>query len=150
MRCKAILFCCIAALLGGLTGANIVVAAEPSAPAATGTEQNEMPVMTGQEWQLMHQDAKLAFVWGIGHVVTIEEHVLKRHPEMQGSDFIAKLAEGLKGIPMNGIVQTVDDYYKKNPGDLDLPVMRVIWGQIVKPKLATGIGDSPLNQQHGE
>jgi hypothetical protein len=110
-------------------------------------ELKEMPVLTGEEWKNLQADSKLAFVWGIGHVVTIEENVQHRHPDLQRKGFVAKLAEGLRGVPMNEIVQRVDAYYSSNPDDLDLPVMRVIWRQIVKPKLASGIADRPLSSE---
>jgi hypothetical protein len=116
----------------------------------TNKQLNEMPILRGEQWQTFQHDTKVAFIWGIGHVVTIEEHVKQRHPELQRKGFESKLAEGLKGVPMNSIIQTVDSYYQRNPDDLDLPVMRVIWAQIVKPKLKTGIADRPLTKQDDE
>ncbi|MCM0081938.1 hypothetical protein L4X63_10080 [Geomonas sp. Red32] len=115
-----------------------------SVPLEKAQEMKEMPVLTGDQWQTFSQESKLAFVWGIGHVVTVEQHVVERHPELKREDFTEKLSEGLKGIPMVAIVQQIDDFYRYNPEDADLPVMRVIWRQIVKPKLTTGIAGRPL------
>ena len=144
--CNITRFCCMLALLAGLAGAGVAFAAEATTLEAD-KELKEMPVLRGDKWQTLQPDTKIAFIWGIGHVVTIEEHVLKRHPELQRKGFPAKLAEGLRGVPMNTIVQKVDTYYQTHPDDLDLPVMRVIWAQIVKPKLRTGVADSPLTKQ---
>jgi len=107
----------------------------------------EMPVLTGKLWQQMSQDAKTAFVWGIGHVVTIQKHVMERHPELKRSDFTEKLSEGLTGVPMERIVGTVDAYYRDHADQLETPVMRVIWRQMVKPKLTLGIADQPINRE---
>ena len=148
--CKVTRFCCVLAFLVWLAGGSTVLAADTMTPFETGRELNEMPVMTGEQWRTMQPDAKMAFIWGIGHVVTIEEHVLQRHPELQRKGFVAKLAEGLRGVPMNSIIQKVDDYYRKHPDDWDQPVMRVIWSQLVKPKLATGIGDRPLTREESD
>lgn len=148
-------FCCVLSLSAGLATAGVVLADDqtttvPTTTVPTTTVQSTadlretMPVLTGDQWQRMDQDSKLAFIWGVGHVVTIEEHVVQRHPELKREDFVAKLAEGLRGIPMNNIVQTVDNYYQANPQDRDLPVMRVVWRQMVKPKLKSGIGNAPL------
>ena len=143
--CKVTRFCRMLVLLAGLAGSGIALAADgTTAPGTDKDEQNEMPVLTGEGWRIMQPDAKIAFIWGIGHVVTIEEYVKKRHPELQRKGFQSKLAEGLRGVPMSTIVQEVDGYYQRNPDDLDLPVMRVVWRQIVKPKLKTGIADRPL------
>ena len=140
-------FCCMLALLAGLAGGRIALAAPEAMAVDTSQELRAMPVLTGDDWKVMAPDSKLAFILGIGHVVTIEEYVLQRHPELQRKGFVAKLAEGLRGVPMNDIIQQVDAYYQKNPDDLDLPVMRVIWRQLVKPRLSSGIADQPLTRQ---
>ena len=144
MRMKLTRFCCLLSLCISLAGAGTIYAAAEKTPGDLSKELQEMPVLTGEEWQTLQPDTKLAFIWGIGHVVTIEEHVIQRHPELKKEGFVAKLAEGLRGVPMNTIIQEIDAYYQKNPDDLDLPVMRVIWTQLVKPKLKTGIADQAL------
>lgn len=148
--CKATRFCCMLALLAGLAGGSVALAVEEAMPLETEKELKEMPVLTGEQWQTLQPDTKIAFIWGIGHVVTIEENVLQRHPELVRNDFVSKLAEGLRGVPMNAIIEETDAYYLRNPDDLDLPVMRVIWSQIVKPKLKTGIADVPISKQDGD
>jgi hypothetical protein len=145
--CLALRFCFALALLAGLAGAGSGFAAEEAAKPDTGKELKEMPVLTGEQWQTMQPDTKIAFIWGIGHVVTIEEHVIQRHPELRKQGFVSKLAEGLRGVPMKTIIEQIDAYYQKNPDDLDLPVMRVIWSQLVRPKLQTGVGDAPLKPE---
>lgn len=144
------LFCCLMAFLAVLVSTGFAFAADEKTPTDLSRELKEMPVLTGDEWQTLRPDTKIAFIWGIGHVVTIEEHVIQRHPELAHQGFPAKLAEGLRGVPMNTIIQTIDSYYQKNPDDLDLPVMRVIWSQLVKPKLKTGIADRPFTDQSGQ
>jgi len=142
---KATRFFWILSLFTSLAGVSIAMSAEEKTRVESGKELKEMPVLTGEEWQTLRPDTKIAFIWGVGHVVTIEEHVIQRHPELRRQGFTAKLAEGLRGVPMSTIIQEVDAYYQKNPDDLDLPVMRVIWRQMVKPKLKTGIADRPLS-----
>ena len=150
IRVAATRLCCLLSLLLGLAGASVAFAAEEKTPADLSKDLKEMPVLTGDEWQTLRPDTKIAFIWGIGHVVTIEEHVIQRHPELKREGFTAKLAEGLRGVPMETIIQDIDSYYRKNPDDLDLPVMRVIWSQLVKPKLKTGIADQPLTNPGGQ
>ncbi len=145
--CKLNRICCLLAVLAGLAGGASAFAADEMKTLDTARELKEMPVLTGEQWQTLQQETKIAFIWGIGHVVTIEEHVMQRHPELQRKGFVAKLAEGLKGIPMKTIVQEVDDYYQSNPDDLDLPVMRVIWAKMVKPKLTSGVADRPIDRE---
>jgi len=150
IRAEVTRFCCLLSLVLSLAGASAAFAVEEKTPADLSKELKEMPVLTGDQWITLQPDTKIAFIWGIGHVVTIEEHVIQRHPELKKQGFTAKLAEGLRGVPMETIIQEIDAYYRNNPDDLDLPVMRVIWSELVKPKLKTGIADQPLSNPGGQ
>lgn len=146
-------FCWIAVLVAGLMLVDYVVAAELSVPrmaVVSGKEVTEMPVLDGASWQQMSPDTKIAFIWGIGHVVTIEELVAQRHPELKRQDFVTKLADGLRGVPMSRIIEQVDGYYRKYPDDLDLPVLRVIWSQVVRPRLTSGVAGLPLASEEND
>jgi hypothetical protein len=139
--------CCLLLLGAMLALVPLARAEEERTPSDLSRELKEMPVLTGQQWQTLQPDTKIAFIWGIGHVVTIEENVMQRHPELRRQGFSAKLAEGLRGVPMNSIIRDVDHFYRNNPDDLDLPVMRVIWADLVRPKLKTGIAGRPLTNE---
>lgn len=131
-------------LIALFTGWSGTVSADNNTGTGTISGGNEMPVLTGKLWQQLSRDAKIAFIWGVGHVVTIEKHVEARHPELKRSDVTAKLSEGLTGIPMNDIVNRVDEYFKSHPAEIDTPVMKVVWREMVKPKLSLGIADKPM------
>jgi len=146
---RVIHYCFAVSLVAGLAGGSLAFAAEGALPAESGKALSEMPVLTGNEWQALQTESKMAFILGVGHVVTIEENVILKHPELKRKGFSAKLSEGLAGVPMDTIVRTVDEFYQKNPDELDLPVMGVIWRQLVRPKLKTGIADQPLTSQTG-
>lgn len=137
-------FSCILVVVAGVGLVDYALAAELPVALETQTELREMPVLDGESWQSMSPDAKIAFIWGVGHVVTVEEAVVQRHPELKRQDFVAKLGEGLRGVPMSSIIDRIDSYYHLNPEDRDLPVLRVMWSQIVKPRLKTGIADLPF------
>lgn len=139
------LLCSMLAILTGL-GLGEGAAFANGSELEAARESREMPVLTGDIWQTMTPEAKIAFVWGVGHVVTIEQHVEAKHPELKRPGFVTKLGEGLRGEPMNGIVRSVDDYYQDHPEDLDFPVMRVIWAQMVRPKLRTGVANQPMEK----
>ncbi len=103
-----------------------------------------MPLLTGIEWQKAVQAEKVGFVWGICHVITIEQMLMEKFPSLKVQNFSAKAAEGLAGAKLNDIVLAVDGYYAANPANLDAPVIRVIWDVLIKPKLKTGIAGNPL------
>lgn len=144
---KSIRFCCIVVILTGLLLVAHAFSVDSADMPESGQQVKEMPVLTGESWRQLQPDTKIAFIWGIGHVVSVEEHVVQRHPEMQRQDFVAKLAEGLRGVPMSSIVERVDNYYRQNPDDLDQPVLSVIWSEVVRPRLKTGIADLPFQDE---
>ena len=107
-------------------------------------EKMGMQLLTGEIWQTVPKDDKISFVWGICHVVTIEQALMKEFPSLKVENFSAKAAEGLAGLKINDIVREVDKYYVENPSKLETPVVMVIWDRLIKPQLKTGIAGNPL------
>jgi hypothetical protein len=107
-------------------------------------EEMGMPICTGTEWQKATQTEKVAFVWGVCHVVTIEKILAQKLPSLKAEDFSSKVVEGMAGMKINDIVRTVDEFYAANSTQMGKPVIGVIWDAIVKPKLKTGIAGHPL------
>jgi len=105
-----------------------------------------MPVLTGDLWQKMTHDSKVAFIWGFGHVVTIEQHLMDKYPELKRDSFVTKVVEGMANIPMNEVVARVDRYYSTNPDQIKEPVTKVIWDTMIKPNIKTGIAGRPLKK----
>lgn len=103
-------------------------------------------LLKGDVWQRMDQDCKVAFVWGFGQVVIIENELAKEFPQLKTDNFTGKVSEGMPSMSINTVVQRIDDYYKSHPGDLDKPVLAVIWEVMVKPNLKTGVAGRPLQK----
>jgi len=103
-----------------------------------------MQLLTGDIWQQAAPDDKVAFVWGVCHVVTLENALMKKLPSLKVDNFSAKAAEGLAGLKINDIVKAVDDFYVANPSKLETPVVKVMWEKLIVPQLKTGITGYPL------
>jgi hypothetical protein len=104
-----------------------------------------MPVLKGDLWQKMTPDSKVAFIWGVGHVVAIEQHLTEKYPELKRDGFASKVVEGMAGTPMNEVVARIDKYYAMNPDKIEMPVMSVLWDTSIKPNIKTGVAGRPLN-----
>jgi hypothetical protein len=104
----------------------------------------KMPLLKGTEWQNMTPDSKVAFIWGVGHVVSIEQTLMNQFSELKRDSFVMKAGEALTGVPINTIIAKIDEYYKDHPGQLEIPVIRVIWDTMIKPNIKTGIAGRPL------
>lgn len=107
-------------------------------------EEMGMPLFTGDIWQQASQDDKVAFVWGICHVVTLEQALMEKLPSLKVENFSAKAAEGLTGLKINDVVSAIDKYYASDITKIDVPVVKVIWDTLIIPKLKTGIAGYPL------
>ena len=105
-----------------------------------------VPILTGELWQKMTPDSKVAFIWGFGHVVTIEQHLMDKYPELKRDSFVPKVVEGMADIPMNEVVARVDQYYSAHPDQLKEPVTKAIWDTMIKPNIKTGIAGRPLTK----
>lgn len=107
-------------------------------------EEMGMQVLTGSGWQKATQGEKLSFVWGFCHAAAIEHALMQQVPALKAENFSAKVVEGMVGVKMDDVVRTVDEYYAANSSKLDVPVVKVIWDTLIKPKLKTGIAGRPL------
>jgi hypothetical protein len=126
-------------------------AEEPAAAEQSGTVaeaiESEMPVLKGETWMVMDENAKIAFIWGVGHVVVIEEVLMEKYPEQKRDTFVTKVVEASDSSPatMAQVAAAIDKFYTENPDKLDTPVMAVIWETMVKPNISSGIAGQPLN-----
>jgi len=105
-----------------------------------------MPVLTGELWQKMDHDSKVAFIWGFGHVAAIEFHLMEKYPELKRDSFVSKVVEGMANIPMNEAVARVDKYYVSNPALIQEPVTKAMWDTMIRPNIKTGIAGRPLTK----
>src|SRR5574337_437674 len=93
-------------------------------------------LLTGQLWQTMSPDAKVAFVWGIGNLVEYERAQAGTAP-MSTKSFIPFLIKGLKGKPIDEVVRLIDAYYRSYPEQIQRPVVDTIFQTVVLPTLTT-------------
>ncbi len=50
-----------------------------------------MPLLKGTQWQQIEPDAKVAFIWGVAHVVLIEKILMDEFPELKRESFVTRL-----------------------------------------------------------
>jgi len=148
--------CLVVFLLLGFTGYSFVVMAEEISPqqkidrkaVEKGLDESlGMPVLKGDLWMKMTHDEKVAFIWGFGHVVSIEYYLMEKFPGLKRDSFVAKAVVGMDNTPMNEVVARVDRYYDMHPDDIGKPVTSVLWDTMIRPNIRTGIAGQPLKSQ---
>ena len=109
-----------------------------------------MPILTGELWQKMEGDAKVAFIWGLWHTVAVEHFLMDKYPDLKKDNFSSKVIEGSEksALTMNQMVALVDQYYQANPDHIDKPVVGVLWHTVVRPNITTGIAGRPLKPEN--
>ena len=130
---------CVVMLFIGFTGWGIKASAGEKID-----KDVKVSLLRGDLWQQMTPDSKIAFIWGMGHVVDIEQALMERYPELKRDSFVMKVVEGMADMPMNDIVPEIDNFYKANPDKLNMSVAAVIWDIMIKPNIKTGIAGRPL------
>ena len=91
-------------------------------------------LLTGELWQRMSPDAKVAFVWGIGNLVDLEWAQTGAAGAVDKS-FIPSLVRGLRGHSINDVVRKIDEYYATHPGELEGPVIDAILQTVAIPAI---------------
>lgn len=143
----------------GLLGLAVGVTAQETGPgsSASGTSldtqrypvlsQSEVPVLCGDLWTTASQDSKVAYVWGLCSWIEVERIAMTMVPEVKVRNASAVAAEALANVSMNEIVRAVDSFYQADPAHLKVPVLRIIWDTMVRPKVKSGVGGRPFQAE---
>jgi hypothetical protein len=90
----------------------------------------------GAQWKDMSTDIKVAYVKGIGNMADFENAA--------GGGRVACISKGfvdeLKTKTITQVIAEVDNYYKENPGKMDMPVIAVIMQRCTKLCAAPAAG----------
>jgi hypothetical protein len=92
--------------------------------AAVGKEMAKvMPLLKGEQWQKMDPNSKVAFIWGVAHVILLENTLMEENPKLRTENFSAKTAEARiarikagKTMTINEVISALDQYYKELAG----------------------------------
>jgi hypothetical protein len=81
---------------------------------AVAAAASETQLLSGELWQTMSPDTKVAYILGIGNLVDFET-VLAEPPPPERKSFFPWLVKGMSGKSVNEVIKTVDVYYKEHP-----------------------------------
>ena len=84
----------------------------------------------GRDWQRSTLEQRRSYLTGVQNTLV----VAARDDVKNGRNgtFAQKVEQGLKGTQIERAVLAVDAFYKANPGQLDLPVLTVVWRELAK------------------
>lgn len=106
---------------------------------------NPVDQFTGKYWLDSTVDNQKAYLFGIDSAISVEAFIQNlqvskkakagKKPVYTLSPFEKGWMEAFKGVSRDQIVEEVTKWYKDHPQDLDTPVLRVIWYELVVPRL---------------
>ena len=108
---------------------------------ATSEGSNPVDIVTGELWMTSKQEEKLAYIFGIESAIYVE-HVInkkarenKQAPLHNLSPFEKGWAKAFENVKCEDIVARVDAWLKAHPDQHKIPVLAVIWYELIAPNL---------------
>ncbi len=131
---KVFLSCILALIL--LSNAALVHASE-----------NPLKQLTGTLWMKSTEDNKLALIFGVECAVSME-YAMAEHKAKQNdadtheqsimstlSPFAKNWIKAFKDVNRSAIVNEIDAWYTAHPEHNESPVFKILWKEIIQPKL---------------
>ncbi len=104
-------------LLACLVGSVLLLTLAARAPAA-----EKGILWDGRQWTQASTDGKIGYIWGVGNMADFEVASSRGRSVCVSRAFV----DSRKNQTVLQVVQTVDQFYKENPGKLDTAVIEVI------------------------
>ena len=96
---------------------------------------NAFRLADGNDWKMSSDSERNAYLVGISNMISVgNAYDIKKVPGVDGT-FMRQAHQGLSGTTIPEAIQRVDAWYRSNPDRLDVPVLSVLWIDIVRPKL---------------
>lgn len=110
----------------------ICVAILPTSIAA-----EEVPIVDGTLWEQSSNVEKKSYLVGVSNFIVLE-HAYQSKAEKPPTPFQSSVPDFFQhtdNVTLDGAIRAVDEWYEKNPRDMDTPVLTVLWRKFVEPKL---------------
>ncbi len=100
-----------------------------------GAGADEVPLVDGTHWTKSSDDVKKAYLIGLANVVQVEAAYYADNPSVTETGFSPRVARGMKGQTLVGVLGALDKWYAAHPDQLQRPVVETIWFELVLPAL---------------
>ena len=91
------------------------------------------PVIDGEMWLSSAPEVRKAFLVGAGNMIALETAYAKKKgtPTPTAS---AMTSTAISGLTLDQVSDRITKWYETNPGRRNMPVMGVVWVDMVQPK----------------
>lgn len=95
----------------------------------------EIPLVNGELWTQSTEQVKKGYLIGIANLAQVEIAYYGAKPPPDTQSFLPRMARGLKGQSLNGVLEALDRWYAAHPDQMQRPILDTIWFEIVVPGL---------------
>ena len=89
----------------------------------------------GNDWKGSSESERAAYLVGVSNMISVGNADDQRKVPADDKTFMRAAARGLSGTTVPEAMRRVDAWYAANPDRLDVPVLSVLWIDIVKPRI---------------
>ena len=89
----------------------------------------------GTDWKNSTATERAAYLVGVSNMISVGNAYDQKKVPGQDKTFMRQAARGLAGTTVAEAVERVDAWYAANPGRMDVPVLSVLWLDIVRPRM---------------
>ena len=89
--------------------------------------------ITGQGWKATSENEKLAFLYGATGVIAIE-HIIADEENRKPSVFAIGWENALGDKSLRQLMNEIDAWYAKNPGQEQRNLFDVLWYEFIQPR----------------
>ena len=97
---------------------------------------NALRLADGNDWSKSTDSERRAYLVGISNMISVGNAYDTKKVPGEARTFMRQSYLGLSNTTIPEAMQRVDAWYRSNPGRMDVPVLSVLWIEIVKPRLA--------------
>ena len=99
----------------------------------------DLVIVTGAHWTTSSRDEKVAYLFGIGNMLEVEQAMQGKNPSrhIRNNSIVPVLIEGLKGTSITKVREMLDHWYEKNPGQRNRSVIEVLYTEFAIPNIGS-------------
>ncbi len=105
--------------------------------AAWGGEKDDpdLVIVTGIHWTTASEDEKVAYLFGIGNMLEIEQAMQGKNPSshIRNNSIVPVMIQGLSGQSITKLRKMLDQWYENKPDQLKRSVIEVLYTEFALP-----------------
>jgi hypothetical protein len=97
----------------------------------------DLVLVTGEHWTASSREQKVAYLFGIGNVLEVEQAMQGKVPAsiIRKNSIVPVMINGLSDLSTSQLREMIDQWYEKKPDQLKRPVIEVLYLEFALPKV---------------